>query len=158
MIRVVHPGFGAWFFTHPLSRIQGLKRQRIPDPEVKKAPESGSGSATKLSACHRFTLVFQWGRVCGEGGGGERRQWHHWDVRGWPRGTVHIHVVTWNHFSSSDPHVFWPTGSGSISQMYVSGPGPFYHQAKIVNLDFYFFATSFWLFVYENLCKCTFIK
>ncbi len=30
MIRVVHPGSG--FFTHPGSRIQGLKRHRILDP------------------------------------------------------------------------------------------------------------------------------
>ncbi len=33
MIRVVHPGSGSWFFTHPVSRIQGPKRHRIPDPD-----------------------------------------------------------------------------------------------------------------------------
>jgi hypothetical protein len=33
MIRIVHPGSGSWFFTHPGSRIQGSKRHRIPDPE-----------------------------------------------------------------------------------------------------------------------------
>jgi hypothetical protein len=32
MIRVVHPGSGSWFFTHPRSPIQGSKRHRIPDP------------------------------------------------------------------------------------------------------------------------------
>ncbi len=29
-----------------------------------------------------------------------------------------------------DPHVFEPSGSGSISQRYGSGSGSFYHQAK----------------------------
>ncbi len=33
MIRVVHPGSGSVFFTHPGSRIQGSKRHRIPDPQ-----------------------------------------------------------------------------------------------------------------------------
>ncbi len=33
MIRVVHPGSGSLLFTHTGSRIQGLKRHRIPDPE-----------------------------------------------------------------------------------------------------------------------------
>ncbi len=32
----------------------------------------------------------------------------------------------------SDPYVFGPPGSGSISQRYGSGSGSFYHQAKIV--------------------------
>jgi hypothetical protein len=32
----------------------------------------------------------------------------------------------------SDPYVFGPPGSGSISQKYGSGSGSFYHQAKIV--------------------------
>ncbi len=36
-----------------------------------------------------------------------------------------------------DPYVFWPPGSGSVSQRY--GSGSFYHQA---NLDSYCFATS----------------
>jgi hypothetical protein len=31
-----------------------------------------------------------------------------------------------------DPYVFWPPGSGSISQRYESGSESFYHQAKIV--------------------------
>jgi hypothetical protein len=31
-----------------------------------------------------------------------------------------------------DPHVFGPPGSGSTSQRYGSGSGPFYHHAKIV--------------------------
>ncbi len=34
MVRVVHPGSGSWFFTHPGSRIQGSKRHRIPDPNL----------------------------------------------------------------------------------------------------------------------------
>ncbi len=38
MIRVVYPGSGSWFFTP----------SRIPDPEVKKAPDPGSGTATLL--------------------------------------------------------------------------------------------------------------
>jgi hypothetical protein len=29
MVRVVHPGSGSWFLTHPGSRIQGSKRHRI---------------------------------------------------------------------------------------------------------------------------------
>ncbi len=33
MVRVVHPGSGSWFFTHPGSWIQGSKRHRIPDPD-----------------------------------------------------------------------------------------------------------------------------
>ncbi len=35
MIRVVHPGSGSWFFTHPGYRIQGQKGtgSRIPDPQ-----------------------------------------------------------------------------------------------------------------------------
>jgi hypothetical protein len=32
----------------------------------------------------------------------------------------------------SDPYVFGPFGSGSISQRYGSGSGSFYHQSKIV--------------------------
>ncbi len=45
----------------------------------------------------------------------------------------------------SDPHVFGP-------------PGSFYHLAKMryeKNLDFYFFVTSLWLFIFEKWCKCT---
>jgi hypothetical protein len=34
MIRVVYPGSGSGFFTHPGSRIQGSKRHRIPDPDL----------------------------------------------------------------------------------------------------------------------------
>jgi hypothetical protein len=43
----------------------------------------------------------------------------------------------------SDPYVFGPPGSGSVSQMY--GSGSFCHKAKIVlkNLDSYCFVTSF---------------
>ncbi len=33
MIRDVHPGSGSWFITNPVSRIQGSKRHRIPDPD-----------------------------------------------------------------------------------------------------------------------------
>ncbi len=33
MIRDIHPGSGFWFFSHPGSRIQGIKRHRIPDPD-----------------------------------------------------------------------------------------------------------------------------
>jgi hypothetical protein len=31
--RKYDPGSGSWFFTHPGSRIQASKRQRIPDPQ-----------------------------------------------------------------------------------------------------------------------------
>ncbi len=62
----------------------------------------------------------------------------------------------------SGPHVFGPpgSGSGSISQRYGSGSGPFYHQAKIVRktVDFYCFVTPFGLFISKKLCKCTFIE
>ncbi len=59
----------------------------------------------------------------------------------------------------SDPYVFGPpgSGSGSISQRYGSGSGSDYHQAKKKkNLDSYCFVTSFWLFIFEKWCKCTF--
>ncbi len=46
-----------------------------------------------------------------------------------------------------DPRVFGPPGSGSISQRYGSGSGPgsFYHHAKIIrkNLESYYFVTLF---------------
>jgi hypothetical protein len=42
--------------TYSGSRIQGSKRHRIPDPGVKKAPDSGSGSAT-LDFIHRNSLI-----------------------------------------------------------------------------------------------------
>jgi hypothetical protein len=51
---------------------------------------------------------------------------------------VHLHVVFAIAVTSvedpdpSDPHVFGPPGSGSISQRYGSGSGSFYHHAKIV--------------------------
>jgi hypothetical protein len=35
-------------------------------------------------------------------------------------------------FADPDPYVFGPPGSGSISAMYRSGSGSFYHQAKKV--------------------------
>ncbi len=39
MIRVIHPGgSGSWFFTHPGSRIQG----------VKKAPDPGSATLVNI--------------------------------------------------------------------------------------------------------------
>ncbi len=50
MIRVVHPGSGSWFFTHPGSQIQGSKKYRILDP--------GSGSATPVL----FTYLSCWPR------------------------------------------------------------------------------------------------
>ncbi len=40
MIRDGHPGSESWFFTHPGPRIS--------DPGVKKAPDTGSGSATPV--------------------------------------------------------------------------------------------------------------
>jgi hypothetical protein len=48
------------------------------------------------------------------------------------------HVTLFNNVTSvadqdsSDPCVFGPPGSGSVSQVYESGSGPFYYQAKIV--------------------------
>ncbi len=35
----------------------------------------------------------------------------------------------------SDPYVFGPPGSGSISQRYGSGSGSFYHQSKMKNTE-----------------------
>ncbi len=50
-----------------------------------------------------------------------------------PYPTLVIEPVRINQCSgSTDPHVFGPPGSGSISQRYGSGSGSFYHQAKIV--------------------------
>jgi hypothetical protein len=46
MIRDVHPGFGSWFFY----------LSRIPDQGVKKAPDSGSGSAT-LVFIRKFNFI-----------------------------------------------------------------------------------------------------
>jgi hypothetical protein len=46
----------------PESRIQGVKKHRIPDPGGKKAPDPGSGSATLLryrgnkDCCHLVKL------------------------------------------------------------------------------------------------------
>ncbi len=59
---------------------------------------------------------------------------------------------------SPDPHVFGPPGSGSISQGYGFGSGSFYQQTKIVRKTFIptVFVTSFGLFIFEKLCKCTF--
>ncbi len=47
-----------------------------------------------------------------------------------------------------DPNVFGPPGSGSTIQMYGSGSGSFYHEAKKVKktFDSYCFVTSFGLF------------
>ncbi len=52
MIRVVHPVSGSWFFTHPLSRIQGWKgsgsriqqskRHLIPDLQQSLLPIIGT--------------------------------------------------------------------------------------------------------------------
>jgi hypothetical protein len=46
-----------------------------------------------------------------------------------------------------DPHVFVPPGSGYISERYRSGPGSFYHQAKIVRKTLILlFCDFFWTF------------
>ncbi len=66
-----------------------------------------------------------------------------------------------------DPQVFGPPGSGSICQSY--GSGSYYHHAKIVGKILIptifkivgikiLFCDSFWLFIFEKLCKCTFKK
>jgi hypothetical protein len=47
------------------SRIQGSKRDRIPDPVVKKAPDPGSGSATLMIRSYR-THMAPAGRSCWE--------------------------------------------------------------------------------------------
>ncbi len=52
-----------------------------------------------------------------------------------------------------DPHVLGPPGSGSISQRY-----PIIKQNSKKNLDFYWFGTSFWFFIFEKWCKSTFKK
>ncbi len=43
-IRDVHPGSGSWFFNHPGSRLQGVKKESDP----------GSGSATMV------LFIFRW--------------------------------------------------------------------------------------------------
>jgi hypothetical protein len=47
-----------------------------------------------------------------------------------------------------DPHVFGPPGSGSSSQMYVSGS--FFKQKSKKNVDSYGFVTSFGYFIFEK--------
>ncbi len=87
MIRVVHPGSGSWFFTHPGSRgtkgtgsrIQRSKRHQIPDLGVKKAPDPGSrgqkGAGFRTQGGQTGT---------GYGIPGSKRQWipdpQHWLV------------------------------------------------------------------------------
>ncbi len=68
--------------------------------------------------------------------------------------------------AGADPYVFGPTGSRSIpisiSQRYGSGSGSgsFYHQTKIVSKTLIppCVVTSFWLFIFEKWCNCTFKK
>jgi hypothetical protein len=50
-----------------------------------------------------------------------------------------------------DPHVFGPYGSGSISQRILLSLS----KNSKKTLDFYSFVTSFWHFIFENLCKIT---
>ncbi len=55
----------------------------------------------------------------------------------------------------------WGSGSasGSISHKYWSGSGSFHHQAKIVNKTcFILFCNFLWLFIFEELCKCTIVS
>ncbi len=46
----------------------------------------------------------------------------------------YIYSYSINHVVDPDPYVFGPPGSasGSVCHKYVSGSGPFHHQAKIV--------------------------
>ncbi len=56
-----------------------------------------------------------------------------------------------------DPHVFGPPGSGSNGQRYGSGSGPgsFYHHAKIVRKTLIpTILWLFWLFIFKKWCKC----
>jgi hypothetical protein len=57
---ILDPGSGGQKYTG--FRIRGSKRHRIPDPEVKKAPDPGFGSAAlkltnNLSICYPFYEV-----------------------------------------------------------------------------------------------------
>jgi hypothetical protein len=59
-------------------------------------------------------------------------------------------------FADPDPNVFGSPGSGSISQRY--GSVSFYYQAQIVRKTLIpnVLWLLLWLFIFENLCKCTF--
>ncbi len=52
--------------------------------------------------------------------------------------------------------VFGPPGSGSTSQKY--GSGSFYHAKILIKTLILLFCDSFWLFIFEKWCKCTFEK
>ncbi len=61
-----------------------------------------------------------------------------------------------------DLYLFGPPGSksGSNSTRYGSGSRSFYNQAKLVRktLHSFCFVTSFWLFIFEKWCKCSFFS
>jgi hypothetical protein len=50
MIRVVHPGSGSWFFTHPGFRIQGVIK--APDPRSRSR-----NTGHKLGFCSLITIL-----------------------------------------------------------------------------------------------------
>ena len=58
------PGSGSWLFTYPRSRIQGSKRQRIPDPgsRIRIRNTGDFGFAQAVTGWHRL-LTFN-GRCC----------------------------------------------------------------------------------------------
>ncbi len=47
MIRVVHPGSGSWFFTHP--RLPGSKRHRVSDPDPQHFNKGGRSVSDRNS-------------------------------------------------------------------------------------------------------------
>jgi hypothetical protein len=65
-----------------------------------------------------------------------------------------------NSVADPDPHVFGPPGSGSISAEAWIRIRVLLSSSKNSkkNLDSYCFVTSFLLFFFEKLCKCTFKK
>ncbi len=84
--------------------------------------------------------------------------WHQNDVDPHADPTQSLHILEIRkHFlllavlRNPDPYVFGPPGSGSVSQMYGSGSGSFYHQVKIVRktlirtVPFCDFFTTFYL-------------
>ncbi len=54
---------------------------------------------------------------------------------------------------------FYSSRSTSGSVIYLYRSGSIHQQEKMTkNLDFYYFVTSLWLFIFEEWCKCTFKK
>jgi hypothetical protein len=131
----------------------------IPDPDLGVKKASHLGSATLANSVYRTCTIlrsrFQTDERASDQCEGAGTNFPGWSLQD-------CSVLDPDSNPDPDSHVFGPPGSGSFRQMYgsESGSGSFYHQAKKIkkNLDSYCFVTSFGLFIFEKLCKCTFKK